>query len=333
MRTIFFSSAKSASATALASSVLPTPVVPMNRRTPSGRAGRQKLDASDLLCAVLEEQQGVPAAVLRRHGLDIVSAIARIDARTREVEEINVQARKRLDLPPYLKQLATNLNLAARQDRIPPAFGREPEIQRVLEILSHRERANSVMLVGEPGVGKTAIVEALARRLEMEPGSLPPRLRDCQIVSLQMNAMVAGTMLRGMFEERMHHVICELKERPNLILFIDEAHTLVGAGSALGAPSDAANILKSVLARGEVKVIAATTLSEYQRHIQEDEALARRFRCVYVAEPTIDETREILQRLHPRLERNYGSRFPTKPSIWRSGCHPGTCATCVGRTR
>ena len=125
-----------------------------------------------------------------------------------------------------------------------------------------------------------------------------------------MNSLVAGTMLRGMFEERLLHIINEVKAHPNLILFIDEAHTMVGAGSALGAPSDASQILKSVLARGEVRVIAATTLSEYNEHIRDDEALARRFRCVHVPEPTIAETRQILYQLRPRLERNYSVDLP-----------------------
>ena len=164
--------------------------------------------------------------------------------------------KKRFELPPFLKHFATNLNLLARQDKLPPVFGRDKEIQQVLEILCHRERANSVMLIGEPGVGKTAIAEGLARRIEFEPESVPVRLRDCQVVNLQMNTMVAGTMLRGMFEDRIQNVIRELKERPNLILFVDEAHTMVGAGSALGAPSDAANVFKSVLARGEIRMVA-----------------------------------------------------------------------------
>ena len=180
---------------------------------------------------------------------------------------------------------------------MPPVFGRDKEIQQVLEILCHRERANSVMLVGEPGVGKTAIAEGLARRIEFEPDTVPVRLRDCQIVNLQMNAMVAGTMLRGMFEDRMQNVIRELKEQPNLILFVDEAHTMVGAGSALGAPSDAANVFKSVLARGEIRMIAATTLAEYKEYIQEDEALARRFRCVNVARA--DDRRDAPDSLQP----------------------------------
>jgi ATP-dependent Clp protease ATP-binding subunit ClpA len=165
------------------------------------------------------------------------------------------------------------------------------------------------MLIGEPGVGKTAIVEGLARRIEFEPDTVPVRLRDCQVVNLQMNTMVAGTMLRGMFEDRIQNVIREIKERPNLILFVDEAHTMVGAGSALGAPSDAANVFKSVLARGEVRMIGATTLSEYKEYIQEDEALARRFRTVQVCEPSVEETRRILYNLRPRLERNYSVRL------------------------
>ena len=227
--------------------------------------------------------------------------------RDNEVREESL--RKRFELPPFLKNFAINLNLLARQDKIAPVYGRDHEIQQVLEILCHRERSNSVMLIGEPGVGKTAIVEGLARRIEFEPETVPVRLRDCQVVNLQMNTMVAGTMLRGMFEDRIQNVIREIKERPNLILFIDEAHTMVGAGSALGAPSDAANVFKSVLARGEVRIVGATTLSEYKEYIQEDEALARRFRTVIVAEPTLEQTRRILYNVRARLERNYSVRL------------------------
>jgi ATP-dependent Clp protease ATP-binding subunit ClpA len=275
----------------------------------ASRAGRQMLQPIDLLGAVLEEEQGLPATILRQHGIAPEVLAPRLNEYGRELELQQEQLLKRFELPQHLKQLATNLNQLARQDKLPPVFGRDHEIQQVLEILSHRERTNSVMLLGEAGVGKTAIVEGLARRLEFEPDSLPPRLRDCQVVSLQMNAVVAGTMLRGMFEERLQNVIRELKDHPNLILFIDEAHTMIGAGSALGAPSDAANILKSVLARGEIKVIAATTLGEYKEHVLEDEALARRFRCVNIPEPTLAETRRILEHLRPRLERNYGVRI------------------------
>ena len=269
------------------------------------RMGHAGVEPVDLLLALLEETHGVPASILREHGAEPTVLVSRLDSHVRDVELRNERLRKRFELPTYLRQFATNLNLLAWQDKLPPVFGRDREIRQVLQILSHRERSNSVMLVGEPGVGKTAIAEGLARRIEFEPDHVPVRLRDCQILNLQMNALVAGTMLRGMFEERLEHVIKEVKERPNFILFVDEAHTLVGAGSALGEPSDAAQILKSVLARGEIRMIAATTLSEYKQHIEEDEALARRFRCVTVPEPTIDETRRILYELRPRFERNY----------------------------
>ena len=181
------------------------------------------------------------------------------------------------------------------------------------------------MLIGEPGVGKTAIAEGLARRIEFEPETLPVRLRDCQIVSLQLNSLVAGTMLRGMFEDRIQNVLRELKERPNLILFIDEAHTLIGAGSALGAPADAANVLKGVLARGEVRIIGATTLSEYKEFIQEDEALARRFRTVLVAEPTHrrDAPHPAARAPAPRAQLRR-ARSTTTRSRWRWRCRRAT---------
>ncbi len=272
----------------------------------ASRVGRAVMTPADLFMALLDEKEGVAMTIFRQQQVNAETILGRLQVRAREHEAREEELQKRLQLPPTLTQFGSSLNMLARQDRIPPVFGREAEIQQLAEILSHRERSNSVMLLGEPGVGKTAIVEGLARRIELEPETLPLRLRDCQIVSLPINGVVAGTSLRGMFEERIQHVIRELKERPNLILFIDEAHSLVGAGSALGAPTDAANMLKSVLARGEIRVIAATTLSEYKEHIAEDEAFARRFRCVHVAEPTMDETRRILFRLRPRLERNYG---------------------------
>ena len=275
----------------------------------ASRSGRHAVEATDLFSAIFEETQGIPVSIIRRHGIEPEALVSRLATRMRDHELREERLKKRFELPPFLKHFATNLNQLARQDKIPPVFGRDLEMDQVLEILCHRERANSVLLLGEPGVGKTAIAEGLARRIEFEPDRVPVRLRDCQIVNLQMNTMVAGTMLRGMFEDRIQNVIREIKERPNLILFIDEVHTMIGAGSALGAPSDAANVFKSVLARGEVRIVGATTLSEYKEFIQEDEALARRFRTVHVAEPTIEETRTILYSLRPRLERNYSVRI------------------------
>jgi len=271
----------------------------------AGRAGHSGVQVADLLLALFEDSSGVPASILRQHGAEPAALVSRLESHMRDLELRQERLKRRFELPPYLRQFATNLNLLACLDKLPPVFGRDREVQRVLEILSHRERANSVMLLGEPGVGKTAIVEGLARRIEFEPEMVPLRLRDAQVVSLEMNALVAGTMLRGMFEDRLQNVIREAKQRPNLILFVDEAHTIVGAGSAIGAPSDAGQVLKSALARGEIRMIAATTFTEYKEHIQEDEALARRFRCVQVSEPTVAETRKILYQLRPRLERNY----------------------------
>jgi ATP-dependent Clp protease ATP-binding subunit ClpA len=275
----------------------------------ASRSGRHSVEGTDLFSAIFEETQGIPVSIIRRHGIEPEALVSRLATRMRDHELREERLKKRFELPPFLKHFATNLNQLARQDKIPPVYGRDPEMNQVLEILCHRERANSVLLLGEPGVGKTAIAEGLARRIEFEPDTVPVRLRDCQIVNLQMNTMVAGTMLRGMFEDRIQNVIREIKERPNLILFIDEVHTMIGAGSALGAPSDAANVFKSVLARGEVRIVGATTLSEYKEFIQEDEALARRFRTVQVSEPTVDETRTILYNLRPRLERNYSVRI------------------------
>lgn len=267
--------------------------------------GRRVIDASDIFYVLSSDERSVLNAVLQNLGVaaEEVASTARTRIHKREKEEERV--RQKYELPSYLKNFGVSLNKLARQDRIPPTIGREEEIRQMVEILCHRERSNSPMLVGEPGVGKTAVVEGLARLIELEPEKLPARLRDAHIVQLQMGGLVAGTMLRGMFEERIKGIIDEVKERPDMILFIDEAHTIIGAGAALGTSSDAANMFKSALARGELRIIGATTLTEYKEYIAEDEALARRFRLVKVAEPSIDETREILLGLRPRLEKNY----------------------------
>ncbi len=271
--------------------------------------GREQAEAYDLFAAILEETQSGPSVILRRFGTTGEALTARLTTVVRDIELRDEKLRKRYELPPFLKQFAVNLNLLARQDKLAPVFGRDLELQQIIEILCHRERANSVMLIGEPGVGKTAVAEALAHRVEMTPESVPAQLRDCQVLNLQMNALVAGTMLRGMFEDRIQNVLREVRERPNYVLFIDEAHTMVGAGSALGAPSDAANVFKSVLARGEVRIIGATTQAEYKQHLAEDEALARRFRVVTIPEPTLEEAHIILDRLRPRFEHNYSVRI------------------------
>src|SRR5436305_1267287 len=266
--------------------------------------GRKTIEATDIF-EVLSKPDSLFVEVLQNLGVkpEAVGEHVRTDVNVREQQD--EQYRKKFELPPYLKHFGISLNRMARADKIPPTIGREKEIQQIIEILCHRERANSPMLVGEPGVGKTAVIEGLARMIELEPHKVPARLRNSHVVQLQMGGIVAGTMLRGMFEERIKGIIDEVKERDNLILFIDEAHTTIGAGAALGTSSDAANMFKTALARGEMRIIGATTITEYKEYIGEDEALARRFRMVKVDEPTLNETREILLGLRPRLERNY----------------------------
>jgi ATP-dependent Clp protease ATP-binding subunit ClpC len=267
--------------------------------------GRRVIDAGDIFYVLSNDERSLLNDVLRNLGVppEEVAQTARTRIRKREKEE--ERTRKKYELPSFLRHFGVSLNKLARQDKLPPTIGREQEIRQMIEILSHRERSNSPMLVGEPGVGKTAVVEGLARLIELEPEKVPERLRNSHIVQLQMGGLVAGTMLRGMFEERIKGIIDEVKEKDHIILFIDEAHTIIGAGAAMGTSSDAGNMFKSALARGELRIIGATTLTEYKEYIGEDEALARRFRLVKVAEPSIDETREILYGLRPRLEKNY----------------------------
>lgn len=271
----------------------------------SNRAGRNMIEPPDLFTAIFEENMGGPVKIVRRFNVEPRVFINRVVLKMRERELLEEKLKKNFEMPPFLKYFASNLNLLAHKGKIGPAYKRDNELRQVMEILCHKDRPNSVMILGEPGTGKTAVVEGLAYWIEFEPNRVPTRLCDCQILNIHMNSLVAGTNLRGMFEERIQNIMKEIKENPNFIIFVDEAHTIIGAGSALGAPSDAANVFKSGLSRGEVRIIAATTLSEYKAHLAEDEALARRFRNVYVLEPTIDETREILIQVKPRLERNY----------------------------
>ncbi|WP_046215601.1 ATP-dependent Clp protease ATP-binding subunit [Paenibacillus wulumuqiensis] len=203
-----------------------------------------------------------------------------------------------------LDQLGRNLNDAARDGKIDTVIGRDEEIERVIEILNRRNKNNPV-LIGEPGVGKTAIAEGLALRIT--EGQVPAKLLNKEVYSLDVASLVAGTGIRGQFEEKVKQLIAELQQRENILLFIDEIHLLVGAGSAEGS-MDAGNILKPVLARGELQVIGATTLKEY-RQIEKDAALERRFQPVMVDEPTVEEAIAILQGLRPKYEEYHGVRY------------------------
>ena len=200
-----------------------------------------------------------------------------------------------------LDQFGRNLTAAAREGKLDPVIGREKEIERVMQVLSRRTKNNPV-LVGEPGVGKTAVVEGLAQKIVK--GEVPETIKDKQLYTLDLGALVAGSRYRGDFEERLKKVLKEIRTRGDIILFIDELHTLVGAGAAEGA-IDAASILKPMLARGELQTIGATTLDEYRKHLEKDAALERRFQPVQVAEPTIAHTIEILKGLRDRYEAHH----------------------------
>src|SRR6476659_4701823 len=205
-----------------------------------------------------------------------------------------------------LKRYTRDLTDLARQGKIDPVIGRDEEIRRVVQVLSRRTKNNPV-LIGEPGVGKTAIVEGLARRIHM--GDVPEGLKNKRVVSLDLGAMIAGAKYRGEFEDRLKAVLKEIEEAEGtIILFIDELHTLVGAGASEGA-MDASNMLKPALARGELRAIGATTLNEYQKYIEKDAALERRFQPVYVEEPSVEDTIAILRGLQERYEVHHGVRI------------------------
>src|SRR5487761_1575750 len=203
---------------------------------------------------------------------------------------------------PTLDQFGRDLTAEAAEGKLDPAAGRQRELKRVITVLGRRQKNNPV-LIGEPGVGKTAIVEGLARRIN--EGNVPTTLRNKRIVSLNIGGMVAGAMFRGQFEQRMKSILEELRESPDVIVFIDELHTVVGAGAAEGAVG-AADMLKPALARGELRCIGATTLDEYRKHIEKDAALERRFQPVVVVQPSVADTISILRGLKANYELHHG---------------------------
>ncbi|MBI5956802.1 MAG: ATP-dependent Clp protease ATP-binding subunit, partial [Chloroflexi bacterium] len=267
------------------------------------RLGHHYVGTEHLLLGLVREREGIAAGVLERLGINL----DRVRGETVQLlsqSPAGVQEGKRQVKTPFVDQLGYDLTAAARAGKLDPVIGRQKEIERVIQILSRRTKNNPV-LVGDPGVGKTAIVEGLAQKLVS--GEVPRSLADKRLLMLDMGSLVAGTMYRGQFEERLKQVIKEIKDSSS-ILFIDEIHTLVGAGSASGT-LDAANILKPALSRGELQCIGATTLDDYRKYIERDAALERRFQPVSVQEPTLEETIEILKGLKPRYEAHHGVLF------------------------
>ena len=253
-----------------------------------------------ILLGLLSDGGGVAVGLLRNHNIrasDIVEVIRDIlgsSGRTSHTSEDNKDSSSLGDLADF----GTDLNESAKQGKIDPVIGRDKEITRVIQILSRRTKNNPV-LIGEPGVGKTAIAEGLAQRIVN--GNVPEILRNKRIISLSISSMLAGAKYRGEFEERLKKAIDEVQKHEDMIIFIDEIHTLVGAGATEGA-MDAANILKPALARGEFQVVGATTLDEYKKHIEKDAALERRFQPVLVGEPSEEDALEILKGLRDRYE-------------------------------
>lgn len=270
----------------------------------SQNLGHNYVGTEHLMLGLVREGEGIAAQVLSNVGIDLKRARKEViqllggeeasSARTAEGEKSEPQT-------PTVDTFGRDLTRLSKEGKLDPVIGREKEIERVIQILSRRTK-NNPCLIGEPGVGKTAIAEGLAQRII--EGKVPEILRDKRVVTIELAAVVAGTKYRGEFEERLRKLMNELRQAGNVMVFIDELHTLIGAGAAEGA-IDASNILKPALARGELQCIGATTLDEYRKHIEKDPALERRFQQILVGEPTREESVEILKGLRDRYEAHH----------------------------
>ena len=273
----------------------------------SSKHGQNMIGSEHLLYSLLNENDCPAVKILEENGLYVQEMQTDILAFIQLSQKSNKQteSKRKDEKPSPLESFSKDLIFLAKQGKIDPTLCREKETERMVQILSRRTK-NNPCLIGEPGVGKTAVVEGLASRIA--DGNVPPMLKNKTIYALDIPSLIAGAKYRGEFEDRMKNVMQECKINPNIILFIDEIHTIIGAGSAEGA-IDAANILKPALARGEIQIIGATTLAEYRKHIEKDSALERRFQPIRVAEPTIEETEKILLGLRSRYENHHGLKI------------------------
>jgi ATP-dependent Clp protease ATP-binding subunit ClpC len=263
--------------------------------------GHNYIGTEHLLLGLIREGEGVAARVLENLGVDLSKVRTQVIRMLGETAEVAAGGSNSRTKTPTLDEFGSNLTQMAAEGKLDPVVGRQKEIERVIQILGRRTKNNPV-LIGEPGVGKTAIAEGLAQRIATN--DVPDILEEKRVVTLDIGLLVAGTKYRGEFEERLKKIMDEIRSAGNVILVIDEVHTLIGAGAAEGA-IDAANILKPALARGELQCIGATTLDEYRKHIERDAALERRFQPVMVGEPSVSETIEILYGLRERYEQHH----------------------------
>lgn len=266
--------------------------------------GHNYVGTEHLLLALIREGEGVAAQILKSLGIELSNILEDIIQQVSGDEKAGFKQGMsgiKKGNTPNLEQYGRDLTEMAREGKLDPIIGREKETERVIQILSRRTKNNPV-LIGDPGVGKTAIAEGLAQKIA--EGNVPEILKDKRVITLDLSAMIAGSKYRGEFEERLKNVMNEIVENKNIILFIDEMHTIIGAGAAEGA-IDASNILKPALARGEIQAIGATTIDEYRKHVEKDAALERRFQPVMVGEPTKEETLQILMGLRDKYEAHH----------------------------
>ncbi len=269
----------------------------------SQNLGHNYVGTEHLLLGLLREGEGIAAQVLTNLGIDLKKARKEVIQLLGGEESSNASRGTTKSSPqtPTVDAFGRDLTRLSREGKLDPVIGREKEIERVIQVLSRRTK-NNPCLIGEPGVGKTAIAEGLAHRVV--EGNVPEILRDKRVVTIELSAVVAGTKYRGEFEERLRKLMVELRQAGNIIVFIDELHTIIGAGAAEGA-IDASNILKPALARGELQCIGATTVDEYRKHVERDPALERRFQPIMVGEPSKEESQEILKGLRDRYEAHH----------------------------